>query len=124
MKKLLFTIVFLIGFSGAFAQKESIKAVIEPAQFKEQIQKEKIQLIDVRTPEEYAEGHIEVAENINFHSEDFLSQFDKFNEEQPLYIYCRSGNRSGKAAEKLSQKGFRVIDLKGGYLTWEQFLKD
>ena len=118
MKKLLFILFFLAGLSGAFAQEKSANAVIKAAEYKEQIQKEKTQLIDVRTPEEYADGHIEGAKNFDFYAEDFLFQFQEFDKEQPLYIYCRSGNRSGKASKKLSEMGFRVIDLEGGYVAW------
>ena len=55
-----------------------------------------IQLIDIRTPGEYAEGYIEGAINVNFFDKDFNAQMAKLNMDKELYIYCRSGNRSGK----------------------------
>ena len=65
-----------------------------------------IQLIDVRTPEEYTGGYIEGAININFFDSDFNDQMAKLNKDKELYIYCRSGNRSGKAAKRLKDQGF------------------
>lgn len=79
-----------------------------------------LQLVDVRTPEEYAQGHIQGAENINFFDEDFEQQLEqKLDKEQPVYIYCRSGNRSSKAAARMEALGFKAIyDLEGGYMNW------
>jgi len=80
-----------------------------------------IQLIDVRTPGEYAEGYIEGAININFFDSDFNAQMAKWNKDKELYIYCRSGKRSGKAAKRLSDQGFtKIYDLQGGILNWNR----
>lgn len=118
MKKLLFVLLFIFTTAG-FAQTTTGIEVIEPKEFEQEIQQENIQFIDVRTPKEYKEGHIEGAKNIDFLGEDFLKQFSKLDKEKPVYIYCRSGNRSAKASEKLSAEGFEnVIDLKGGYKAW------
>ncbi|MGB7841210.1 MAG: rhodanese-like domain-containing protein, partial [Salinimicrobium sp.] len=93
--------------------------VIGPEKFKQEIQKEDVQFIDIRTPKEYREGHIEGAKNINFLSDDFLKQFSKLDKEKPVYIYCRSGNRSAKASVQLVDEGFtNIIDLKGGFKAW------
>ena len=92
-------------------------SVISPNDF---LKMSKSQLVvDVRTPEEYNEGAIESALNINFYDENFLDQFANYNKDEPIFIYCRSGGRSGKAAKKLSELGFKeVYDLQGGYLNW------
>jgi len=80
-----------------------------------------IQLIDVRTPEEYTGGYIEGAININFFDSDFNDQMAKLNKDKELYIYCRSGNRSGKAAKRLKDQGFtKIYDLQGGVLNWNK----
>ncbi|NNC70729.1 MAG: rhodanese-like domain-containing protein, partial [Flavobacteriaceae bacterium] len=74
-----------------------------------------IQLVDVRRPEEYAEGYLKNATNINFYDSDFMGQIlEDLDKSEPVYLYCRSGGRSGKAAIKLSEKGFKVYDLRGG----------
>lgn len=80
-----------------------------------------VQLIDVRTPEEFKQGHIINAKNIDFFSQNFDVQFENLDKSKPVYIYCRSGNRSGKAAIKLAKKGFvKILDLEGGYLNYSK----
>lgn len=125
MKKYIILGAFLFSV-GIFAQEKTAFKVIAPAEYQEQIHhREKVQLVDVRTPEEFSEGHIAGAENINFHDEDFLQQFEDMDKTRPLYIYCRSGKRSSKAAEKLAALGFEeIIDLEGGFLSWAQFVKE
>ena len=78
-----------------------------------------VQLIDVRTPEEYTEGFINNAKNINFFYDDFLSQMSVLDTDKPVYLYCKSGGRSGKAAIQLKEAGFaKVYDLEGGITAW------
>ena len=88
--------------------------------FKQQLKAQSgIQLIDVRTANEYRGGHIKNAKSIDFFSNDFSVRLQKLNSEKPLYIYCRSGMRSYKAAKIAAKLGFTtIIDLKGGYNTW------
>lgn len=75
--------------------------------------------LDVRTPEEFKDGHIEGAVLINLFDEDFKEQVDALDKEKPVYIYCRSGNRSQKAGNILIQMGFKqVYDIEEGYLGW------
>ncbi|WP_149277134.1 rhodanese-like domain-containing protein [Pareuzebyella sediminis] len=80
----------------------------------------KVQLVDVRTPSEYNNGHIKKAINIDYYDPiGFQKAFEKLDKTKPLYIYCRSGARSQKAAHKLVGLGFiHVYDLKGGYMQW------
>jgi len=78
-------------------------------------------LLDVRTKEEYEEGHLPGARNMDFLSEDFLMQVEQLPKDQAIYIYCRSGNRSAKAADLMRKAGFRQLyDMEGGYLKWEE----
>ena len=78
------------------------------------------QLIDVRTPEEYNEGYIKNAKNIDFFEDNFIEEMSKLNKDEPIYIYCRSGGRSGRASKKLRDAGFvKVYDLEGGFMKWE-----
>lgn len=81
-----------------------------------------IQLVDVRTPKEFSNGHIKGARNIDFNSADFAQQLEKqLDKNQPVMLYCRSGKRSEKAARKMAELGFReVYDLQGGFLAWPQ----
>jgi len=100
-------------------QKEGISVISAEEAKIAMAAEEELILVDVRTPEEFAEGNIEGAKNINFHDADFEAQMLQFDKEKPLYIYCRSGARSAKAAEQLQEMGFREIyDIEGGFLNW------
>ena len=78
-------------------------------------------LIDVRTPEEYAEGHIEGAVLMNVMDEQtFLAGIDTLDTNHTYYIYCRSGRRSQKASGLMSERGLKVVDLQGGYNAWKE----
>ncbi len=78
-------------------------------------------LIDVRTPEEYAEGHIEGAVLMNVMEEQaFLAGIDTLDASHTYYIYCRSGRRSQKASGLMSERGLKVVDLQGGYNAWKE----
>ncbi|WP_242204813.1 rhodanese-like domain-containing protein [Aestuariivivens insulae] len=84
------------------------------------LQKEGVQFIDVRTPEEYNEGFIPNATNINFLSPTFLKDIESLDKEKPIIIYCRSGRRSGKCSKTLEEVGFKEIyDLEGGITKWK-----
>lgn len=80
-----------------------------------------VQLIDVRTPEEYEAGHLINSENLNFFDETFEAELDKLDKNAPVCVYCKSGGRSAKAAEILKKKGFKAIyNLDGGIMGWEK----
>ncbi|MGB3150561.1 MAG: rhodanese-like domain-containing protein [Maribacter sp.] len=75
-----------------------------------------VQLIDVRTPKEYNSEHIKGALNVDwFQPFKFKKSIRKLNKEEAVYMYCRSGNRSQKAAKELAKIGFeKIYDLQGG----------
>jgi rhodanese-related sulfurtransferase len=84
-------------------------------------QVKKVQLVDVRTAEEYKSGTIKYAQNIDYLSDDFIENTDKLNKKEPVYIFCKSGNRSALAKEKMIKNGFeQVYELKEGYLAWKK----
>ncbi|MCH5238646.1 MAG: MBL fold metallo-hydrolase [Muribaculaceae bacterium] len=91
-------------------------------EFAKEIQTETpLVLLDVRSPEEYASGHIPDAININFFDEDFVEQVEKrVPKEDKLALYCRSGVRSAKAHAALKGKDYNIIDLAGGITAWEK----
>lgn len=77
-------------------------------------------LVDVRTPEEYAQGFIEGAMNMDFRGAKFDSLAGTLDKNKTIFVYCAAGGRSESAAELLRQKGFKnVVDLKGGMIAWE-----
>jgi rhodanese-related sulfurtransferase len=78
-------------------------------------------VIDVRTPEEFAEGHIAGAKNVDFLGDDFEKQIAALPAEKPLLVHCAAGNRSSKAVVKIAelQKSARIFHLKSGFNGWK-----
>jgi len=80
-----------------------------------------VQLVDVRTKEEYEEGHISNALLIDYYSYNFEEQaIAKLSKEKTVAVYCRSGCRSAAATRKLVKLGYEVVNLDGGILAWER----
>ncbi len=78
------------------------------------------QVIDVRTPEEFGEGNIQNAVNMDFYADDFEAQLEQLDKTRPLVLYCRSGGRSNKAATRCKEMGFETVyDIDGGYEQWK-----
>lgn len=103
----------------ANAQSENYSNM-DVEKFSKYLTKDNVQLIDVRTPEEFAEGHIAGAKNINVFDNDFIDQCEKtLDKTKPVAVYCRSGKRSAEAAQKLSEKGYDVTNLLGGIIAWK-----
>ena len=87
--------------------------------FAQVISDHRIQLVDVRTPQEYAEGHIPGAVNIDVKSDDFDARITQLRKSHPVAVYCRSGRRSRQVADFLIKKGFKkVYNLDKGILNW------
>lgn len=77
------------------------------------------QILDVRTPEEFSSEHLDNASNINWLDANFAKNTEKLNKTKPVFVYCKTGNRSAKAAAKLEELGFKKIyQLEGGILKW------
>jgi phage shock protein E len=119
VKLMLFVLVTVLEIScdtKSQSQSEAIK-VLTPTEFKEKSANQTI--IDIRTPQEFNQGHIEGAVNINFYDSNFIDQIAKYDKNQPIFIYCRSGNRTSPASRKMADFGFTQInDLEGGILYW------
>lgn len=91
--------------------------VLTPAEFREKSKNNTI--IDVRTPFEYSQGYIKGSKNINFFDKDFMNKIASYNKNKPIYVYCKSGHRSGIAVKKMVELGFKnVYELKGGIINW------
>jgi rhodanese-related sulfurtransferase len=76
-------------------------------------------VLDVRTPDEFAEGHLPGAALVDFYDDGFPARLEALDREVPYLVYCRSGGRSGKTAQLMDQMGFQdVTDLDGGMLAW------
>ena len=76
-------------------------------------------IVDVRTPEEFAEGYVEDAIIIDFYSESFRSEVNALDKNKTYLIYCRSGNRSGSTLDIMAELNFReVYNISGGIIAW------
>jgi len=94
---------------------------IDPEQFKKLLYLDEIQLVDVRTQEEFQAGHIKDALNIDIKQANFKSKLSSFDKNKPILVYCRSGKRSSDAAEILKEMGFtKIVSLEGGMIAWEE----
>ena len=91
-----------------------------PDDFQALLSEPGMQLVDVRTGEEYEEGHIAGAVNYDVYAEDFIDRCTAaLDKARPVAVYCRSGKRSANAAMQLKKAGFkRVLNLDGGILGW------
>lgn len=77
-------------------------------------------IIDVRTPNEFAEGHIENAINVDFRSETFRDELNKLERNKTYLVYCRIGGRSGSALEIMKELNFReAYNMLGGINVWK-----
>jgi len=122
MKSLLKTLgmVCLFGMAACQNSQPAFKSV-DAATFEQQISAPEVQLVDVRTPDEYAAGHIAESKNIDSGSADFEVVCKKeLDSQRPVAVYCRSGRRSKIAAEQLTKMGFQVVELNGGFNEWKE----
>lgn len=116
-----FAAIIFTAFISATSLMSCNKITSVPAEtFEQKIALPDIQLVDVRTPEEYNSGHIAGAVNIDVNSPDFMSEATrKLKKDSPVYVYCRSGKRSKKAGNQLAGEGYEVVDLDGGITDWK-----
>ena len=118
MKKLILLFLVSIAISACQEQKA---AVLNVDGFSELIEEEiSLQLVDVRTPQEFQSGHLEDALLIDMYSADFDSRIENLNKSQPIAVYCAVGQRSQRVYELLQEKGFKeVYHLEGGLQAWQ-----
>ena len=115
--KILNGFLFIFLLIGCAAKLSNVKA----DQFNKLRVQDDIELLDVRTKEEYDAGHIKNAKNINVQDSSFRSEIDKLDKTKTILVYCRSGKRSTAAVETLKEAGFnKIINLEGGILSWEE----
>lgn len=119
MKYLFFVIALISAMFFANAQQQTIK-IVNPSEFKKLIAKKDGILLDVRTLYEFESGHIKDAEQLNYYSFSFKENLLLLPKDKPIYVYCRTGYRSGKTAEILIANGYKnVYNLQYGLKDWE-----
>ena len=113
-----FISIFSLGLWACTGKEEPYKN-LTCAQFAELINNPEVQLVDVRTMDEYTEGHIAGSLIIDVKDENFASLVDEqLAKDKKVAVYCRSGRRSRTAADILVKKGFKVYNLDKGILNW------
>ena len=96
-------------------------ASISPEEFKKVVDAGNVQLIDIRTQREFMQNRIKGAVMFDFYKRTFANEMSSSNldKSKPIYIYCRTGRRTGIALKQLSAVGFtQIYDLKGGIVQW------
>jgi len=118
MKQFFKLALLLMVACNSSAQKKSTVAVNE---YEKATQSTSVQLVDVRRPEEFKDGHLKGAVLANWQEPaNFKEVAGKLDKSKPVYVYCQAGVRSDKAADWLTQNGFKeVINLEGGIQAWK-----
>ena len=124
--KTLLTIITLASLLLPFAKshaQDKLSAVehVSPAEAQKLIGDKEVRVLDVRTPEEFAAGHIAGAVNVDFRAPDFEQKIAALDKTPRYVLHCASGNRSGKALPLLQKHGFEhIYHLDGGFIAWEK----
>jgi rhodanese-related sulfurtransferase len=120
MKNIILVLLLVIA-NSCKSQNDKTIEVIDIETVKTEVIGKDVQLVDVRTPDEYDAGHIDDAINIDImNMKIFAAKFDELDKEKPIYIYCKLGGRSNKASKVLEEMGFVTIyDYSGGYDEWK-----
>jgi len=118
MKKILTNLLALLGLATACSQQGYENMDVNA--FAERIKSPDVVLLDVRTAEEFGEGHLSNAFNIDVKEEDFVEKAKTaLPADKTIAVYCRSGKRSANAAAMLAKEGFKVVNLLGGITAWK-----
>jgi len=134
MKKIIATVLVALSLGASCQDKEKpkqgdgkvvlavslVNETIAVDEFQKKMSELKdAQLLDVRTPGEYEDGHLKGALNINWKGNDFEQQASKLDKTKPVLVYCLGGGRSAAAAEKMQAMGFTAIyNMEGGFMKW------
>jgi rhodanese-related sulfurtransferase len=125
MKILLFFLAFflLAESSSSYAQQRKTKYIPVSVEKADKIlAKKRMVILDVRTPEEVAQGFVPGAIFHNFNSPGFKNSLSNLPKNKPYFVYCRSGKRSGKAVEMMKEMGFKkVYEMNAGFPAYQAF---
>jgi rhodanese-related sulfurtransferase len=117
MKKLIAIMASVLLLAGC--SNSSTATDLNVSEFSSKVTEAGIITLDVRTPGEFNEGHIEGAQLIDFQSGNFENEIATLDKSKTYAVYCRSGNRSGQAVKVMSDAGFTsVYNLNGGVIDW------
>ena len=118
--KFVCTLLGMLIFFNCNKNRSEAVQLITATEMKEISEIEGIQLVDVRTPDEYKEGHLPNALNIDFLDENFEINIQQLDKSKPVIVYCQRGSRSAKCASQLIAYGFvKIYDLDRGFSGWK-----
>lgn len=111
--------LFALVLISTSCSTQTKQVVLKPADFQASFEKTGGILLDVRTPEEFAEFRLAGAVNMDYNAAGFANEVASLDKTKPVYVYCLAGGRSTSAAKLLKEKGFQQIyELEGGLLAW------
>ena len=120
MKRIIFFVAVLITVNLSQGQAQSQLLDVKSFDTRMASTKDKI-VLDVRTNDEYNQGHLENAVMIDYYQPDFKERLAKLDKAKPVFVYCAAGVRSESAAQALVDLGFKqVYDLRGGMNAWKK----
>lgn len=106
--------------TGTIAEKQAGIRLVSVESAKDLLADTTVTVLDFRTPDEYAGGHLGRSTLIDFYEPDFRARLSELDRTEKYLVYCRSGNRSGQASAMMKELGFAdVADLDGGVVAWE-----
>ncbi|MFZ1808892.1 MAG: rhodanese-like domain-containing protein [Cyclobacteriaceae bacterium] len=129
------TLIFILGLTafscgkkekqvdeGIMTEEVVISETVSTAVFQQKMSEStNAAILDVRTPEEFMDGYIEGADNVDFRASDFQTKVSALDKNATYFVYCASGGRSRDAADLMKEMGFKnVYDLAGGFKGWSQ----
>ncbi len=119
MKKRFFIGLVVVLFALSSVSAQAVKQM-NSIEIQQVLAKNKqIVILDVRTPQEFAAGHLKGALNIDIYQQDFYSRIDKLNKKTTYVVYCRTHNRSTATVDYMKQKGFEVVyQMMDGFPGW------
>jgi rhodanese-related sulfurtransferase len=119
MKRVLYLLFLVFSSCNNIKSNAIADQFVEAVELQALREREALLLLDVRTPEEFAEGHISGAVNIDYYNSKFDEHINSLDTSTPVLVYCHSGKRSHNTAQKLKKIGFHTIyELKGGIVEW------
>ena len=116
-----FLVLLMTAFSGVAADGAGVVKNVDVEKFDKLRKDPKTVVLDVRTPKEFAAGHIAGATNIDWYAPDFAEKVSKLDKGKTYLVHCAGGGRSAKACEKMSSlKLTNAFNLSGGFRAWEK----
>lgn len=124
MKRIAFILLLsIVSFSCTKKTSNQSSKLLPREAFKDSLSKPEVQVVDLRTAEQHEEeGSFDKAKNIDYEKENFQDIMqENFDKSQPIYIHCKGGIKSEKAAKELEELGFeKIYELKGGFDDWSE----